>query len=151
MNSKILLFAVLLFCSLTLSAQTPAERLVAGYENVSGFKTIEVSGVKMAFARPVLKKHKIGPMADNVSKVCVLKVERPSAKDRERFFDDMKNTLKGYKYHGKSSSPDGDTDVYVNMPSPELVDELVVYNPHKLTLNVLLGNFPVSELSKLEN
>lgn len=150
MNSKILLLAISLFCSLLVSAQTPAETLVLKYDDVKGFKTIEVSGMKMAFARPILKKYPIGPMADDVTKVYVLKIDKPSAQERKMFFDNLKSTLKKYRYYGKSATPGGYTDVYVHMSSPEVVDELVIFNPQKQVLNVLFGKFPVAELLKLE-
>ena len=146
---KVILFIVFLLVTAAAFASTPAQDLIQKYGEINGGRLVAVSGSKMVFARPVLKRYTIGPMADAVESVMVLNMKKTPAQDREVFMNDMKNTLKEYRYYGKSGSPDGLIDVYVHMKTEDCVDELVVFNPHSFTLNSLIGIFPVEKLLSL--
>lgn len=140
---------MLLMASTAMFAATPAQGLMQRHSELKGARTLEASGSKMTFVRPVLKRYTIGPMSDCVEAVMVLSMKKTPATDREIFMEDMKNTLKAYRYYGKSGSPDGLVDVYVHMKSEDCVDELVVFNPNTFVLNSLVGNFPVKKLLSL--
>ena len=146
---KIVLFLALLFAATLGFASTPAQELIKKHSEIKGGRVLEASGSKMVFVRPALKRYTIGPMSDSVEAVMVLNIKKASDKDRKVFMDDMKNTLKNYRYYGKSGSPDGLVDVYVHMKTEDCVDELVVFNPHSFAFNILIGNFPVEKLLSL--
>ena len=146
---KILSFILFLFVTTLGFASTPAQDLMHRHSEIKGGRVLEASGSKMVFVRPALKRYTIGPMSDCVEAVMVLSMKKTPDKDRKVFMDDMKNTLKKYRYYGKSGSPDGLVDVYVHMKTEDCVDELVVFNPHTFTLNILIGNFPVEKLLSL--
>lgn len=147
---RFLILFVMLNVSIAAFAGSPAKEFVSRYEGIKGSRMIQVSGAKMALARPVLKKFPIGPMADSVDEVVVLRVDKASDKVKADFLDDMKNSLIKYVYYGKSETQKGLVDVYVHPKSEELVDELVIYNPEIWVLNILSGDFPVSDLLGLD-
>ena len=103
----------------------------------------------MVFVRPVLKRYTIGPMSECVEAVMVLNLKKTPPSDMDVFMEDMHNTLRNYRYYGKSGSPDGLVDVYVHMKTDDCVDELVVFNPGTSVLNSLIGIFPVEDLLRL--
>ena len=148
---RVILALLVFLAAAELFAATPAQTLIVRGGSVKGAKKIEVSGAKMAFARPVLKKYPIGAMSESVNEVYVLSLKKVSPTDREAFMTDMKKTLKSYVYYGKSENPDGIVDVYVHMKTDNMVDELVVYNPETFVFNSLIGEFPVSELLRIDN
>lgn len=132
-------------------AGTPAEELVARHAEVKGARSIEVRGAKMKFARPILKRFPIGPLADYVTEVTVLDVDRTSPESKERFLGDLALTLRQYRYSGKSDTPNGLVDVYVHLYSDSIVDELVIFNPESNVLNIIDGRFSVEDLIKLSS
>ena len=147
---KILLLFLILFCNAArLCADTPAEVLIDKYQRVEGFKRVKAQGSTMAFARPVIKRYPIGPMADSVERVSVMRFNKAEADKNEAFMADFNKVMKQYQYYGKSETPDGLVDVYVHLESPDTVDELVIYNEHKETVNSLVGVFPVKSLLSL--
>ena len=146
---KVILFIVSLLVTAAAFASTPAQDLIQKYSEINGGRVVSASGSKMMFVRPVLKRYTIGPMSDSVESVMVLNMKKTPDNDRRVFMDDMKNTLKKYRYYGKSGSPDGPIDVYVHMKTEDCVDELVVFNPNTFVFNSLIGDFPVEKLLSL--
>ena len=146
---KIVLSLVFLLVTTFGFAVTPAQELMQRHSEIKGGRFLEASGSKMVFVRPALKRYTIGPMSDRVDAVMVLNMKKTPGADREIFMEDMKNTLRNYRYFGESDSPDGMTQVYVHMKSDDCVDELVVFNPNTFVLNSLIGNFPVEKLLSL--
>ena len=132
-------------------AGTPAEDLVGRHADVKGARHIEVRGARMKFARPILKRFPIGPLADSVTEVTVLDVDRTSPESKERFLGDLALTLRQYRYSGKSDTPNGLVDVYVHLYSDSIVDELVIFNPESNVLNILDGRFSVEDLIELSS
>lgn len=147
--NKIVSFIVFMLVAVSGFASTPVQDLLKRHSGIKDGRFIEAGGSKMVFVRPVLKRYTIGPMSDCVKSVMLLSVKKTPEADRRAFMDDMKETLAKYRYYGKSGSPDGLIDVYVHMKTEDCVDELVVFNPHSLTLNSLIGIFPVEKLLSL--
>jgi len=145
----IIIVILLTLLSVDVFAGTPAEDLICSYDGVKGARNIEVKGSRIKLARPILKKYPIGPMADLVTEVEVLNMGKAAEQDRQRFLEDLSNTLSHYRYYGKSDSPNGLVDVYVHLQTEEVVDELVIFNPDSLVLNILFGDFSVEDLLKL--
>lgn len=137
--------------SMNVFAGTPAEDLICSYDGVKGARNIEVKGPRIKLARPILRKYPIGPLADQVTEVEVLNIGKASEQDRQRFAEDLAKTLRHYRYYGKSDSPNGLVDVYVHLQTETLVDELVIFNPNSIVLNVLFGSFSVEDLLKLDS
>ena len=147
---KYILILLTLFVAFEMSALSPAESFVKKYEDLKGVRCIQVAGAKMRFARPVLKRYPIGPMSDCVNEVIVLNMEKASEQDKSHFIKELHRVLRQYEYVGKSDSPNGEVDVYLNLESPDYVDEIVIYNPELMTVNVLAGKFPVPDLKKIQ-
>lgn len=145
----IIIVILLTLLSVDVFAGTPAEDLICSYDGVKGARNIEVKGSRIKLARPILKKYPIGPMADLVTEVEVLNMGKAAEQDRQRFLEDLSNTLSHYSYYGKSDSPNGLVDVYVHLQTEAVVDELVIFNPDSLVLNILFGDFSVEDLLKL--
>lgn len=145
-----MLFVLVVLLSMDAFADTPAEMFMGGYDDVKGAKHIEVKGGTMVFARPVIRKFPIGPMADLVEEVSVLNMSKTGSSEKDTFLAKLKVMLEmNYKYYGKSDTPNGIVDVYVHLASDDLADELVIYNPELFVLNSLVGKFPVEQLLKL--
>ena len=145
----IIIVILLTLLSVDVFAGTPAEDLICSYDGVKGARNIEVKGSRIKLARPILKKYPIGPMADLVTEVEVLNMGKAAEQDIQRFLEDLSNTLSHYSYYGKSDSPNGLVDVYVHLQTEAVVDELVIFNPDSLVLNILFGDFSVEDLLKL--
>lgn len=145
----IIIVILLTLLSVDVFAGTPAEDLICSYDGVKGARNIEVKGSRIKLARTILKKYPIGPMADLVTEVEVLNMGKAAEQDRQRFLEDLSNTLSHYSYYGKSDSPNGLVDVYVHLQTEAVVDELVIFNPDSLVLNILFGDFSVEDLLKL--
>lgn len=135
--------------ALNLSAGTPINDLVDKYKEVKGASDMNVKGGAMVFARPVIRKYPIGPMADKVDEVTIVKMEKASDSDKKNFSSDIYNLRNTYIYSGKSETPNGPCDVYVHLASESEADMIIVYNGGKYILNVLRGHFPVSELQAI--
>ena len=147
---RLILFIAVLCVGVAVYAGTPAEDLIERFESLKGARGITVSGAKMVFARPVIRRFPIGPLADDVKVVSVLKMNKVSESDRQRFLESLGETLdRNYEYYGKADTPNGIVDVYVHLKNSDIVDELVIYNPELCVLNSLLGSFPVSALLAL--
>ena len=146
---SLIIYIAFLFIAAEAFAATPAQELISRYGDMKGIRKVEVSGSKMVFARPILKRYPIGKMADSVMAVGVVNLTKASATDKEAFLNDLKHTMRNYRYYGKSETPEGPVDVYVHLQSDDMVDELVTYNPETYVLNSLIGDFPVKELLSL--
>lgn len=147
----IFILMILMLLSTDAFSGTPAEDLIRSYEGIKGARNIEVKGSSIKLARPILRKYPIGPMADLVTEVEALNMGKASELDRKLFMEDLEKTLSHYRYYGKSDSPNGLADVYVHLQTETVVDELVIFNPGSVVLNVLFGNFPVADLLKLNS
>ena len=77
-------------------------------------------------------------------------MEKVSEPNKSQFLKELRPVLRQYEYVGKSDSPNGEVDVYLSLESPDLVNEIVIYNPTLMTLNVLAGKFPVQDLQKIQ-
>lgn len=130
-------------------AQTPVERVIEKYESVKGARYFLAKGASMRFARPILKKTPVAPIASDVDEVAVLKMEAASQYNRDMFDSDLESALKNYEYYGKHDSTNGIVDVYILKPQDDIVRELVIYNPELWSLNSLYGSFTVSSLLEL--
>ena len=150
-DMRLFLIFLTIFAASEIFAATPAQTLIARNGSIKGAKKIEVSGAKMVFARPVLKRYPIGAMSESVDEVYVLNLKKVSPADLNAFMNEMNKVLRSYRYYGKSDSPDGLVDVYVHMKSDDLVDELVIFNPESFVVNSLIGEFPVNELLKIDS
>ena len=151
MLRKVLLFiAVLMTVAATLSAQTPAEKLILKYKDTSGSREFSAEGIKMNFARTLIKSTTLAPVADDVSKLYVLRMAGASKSVLPLFKFDLKGMLKNYSYYGKAPSKNGEVDVYIHRTGPQTVDELVIYNPAINSLTSLVGNFSVNVLLQLD-
>ena len=132
------------------SAQTtPIEKLIIKYEDVKGSRELMLSGAKITFARGLIRQTQVGSLADDVDKLAVLKMGNASQQEKASFYNDLVAVLKSYQYCGKHPSKNGPVDVYISVPSGEIVKELVIYNPAIYTLNSLYGEFTVDSHLKL--
>ena len=128
---------------------TPVEDIVLKYQDVKGAKSLVAKGLMMKMARPLLKSHSIAPLADKVQEMSVLRMDKVKPEERTVFLDDMNKCLSAYVYAGKSDTPNGVVDAYVHLSSPDVADELVVYNPKLVALYSLRGDFTTEELLKI--
>lgn len=131
-------------------AQTPVEKVILKYENVSGAKEFVAQGGRMALARSLLKRTPVAPVASDVSELAVLKMENASRQSQLLFERDLKEALKDYEYRGRQDSKNGMVDIYVLYSGKDKVRELVIYNSAILSLNSLYGSFSVDSLLELE-
>lgn len=103
----------------------------------------------MAIARSLLKRTPVAPIASEVEKLSVLKMENVSSAIRKEFVDELDAALRKYEYYGHQETKNGEVDIYVLPSGSETVSELVIYNPAIYSLNSLYGNFSVQTLLKL--
>ena len=134
-----------------LHAQTPVEKLILKYEHADGAREYFAQGGKLAFARPLLRKTPVAPIASDVTKLAVLKMQGASRQYQMMFEKDLKEALESYQYRGKQDGKNGIVDIYVLYSGNDMIRELVIYNPAILSLNSLYGNFTVESLLKLEH
>ena len=130
-------------------AQTPVEKVITKYENTKGSKELVVNGVKMAFARGLIRQTPVAPIADDVTELAVIRMANVSKSEQKLFYDDLMASLKGYQYCGKHDSKNGPVDVYILPPSKGMVKELVIFNPAIYALNSLYGEFTFESLMSL--
>lgn len=145
----LLLLTALLLTAAQTYAQTPIEKLIIKYCNISGAKEISASGSKMAVARVMMKHTPVAPVAEDVDKVSILKMAGASRQSLEMFENDLQKVLKSYEYYGTQEEPNGKVDVYVMRSGTSVIKELVVYNPENHTLNSFYGSFPLDALMKI--
>ena len=145
----ILLISLLSQSALIAYAQTPEETVISHYEDVKGARNFIASGGKMAIARSLLKNTDVAPIASEVEKLAVLKMQNAVPSVRGEFVGELDAALKSYEYYGRQDTRNGEVDIYVLPSGTETVSELVIYNPAIYSLNSLYGNFSVQTLLKL--
>ena len=134
-----------------MSAQTPVETVISHYEDVKGARNFIATGGKMTIARSLLRKTEVAPIASEVEKLAVLKMQNATPSVRGEFVDELDAALKKYEYYGHQATKNGEVDIYVLLSGSETVSELVIYNPVIYSLNSLYGNFSVQTLLKLDS
>lgn len=146
-----LLISLMYLPSLITFAQTPVENVISRYEDVKGARNFIATGGKMAIARSLLRKTEVAPIASEVEKLAVLKMQNAAPSVRGEFVDELDAALKKYEYYGHQATNNGEVDIYVLLSGSETVSELVIYNPAIYSLNSLYGNFSVQTLLKLDS
>lgn len=136
--------------ALMTSAQTPVEIVISHYEDVSGARDFIATGGKMAIARSLLRNTEVAPIASEVEKLAVLKMQNAALSVRGEFVDELKEALKKYEYYGQQDTKNGVVDIYVLQSGSDTVRELVIYNPSIFSLNSLYGTFSVQTLLQLD-
>lgn len=145
--------AIILSASLLVfgaNAQTPVEKVIIKYEDVSGARNFIAQGLKMTLARKLLKSTPVAPIASEVDELAVLKMENAAQKERLDFVADLDNALKSYEYYGKQLTKNGEVDIYILRRGPDSAEELVIYNSGIFSLNSLHGDFTIEELLELD-
>ena len=56
---------------LSMSAQTPVEKVMIKYEDVQGAKNFVAQGIKMTLARNLLKSTQVAPIASDVDELYI--------------------------------------------------------------------------------
>ena len=134
-----------------MSAQTPVETVISHYEDVKGARNFIATGGKMTIARSLLRKTEVAPIASEVEKLAVLKMQNAAPSVRGEFVGELDAALKKYEYYGHQATKNGEVDIYVLPSGEDTVSELVIYNPVIYSLNSLYGNFSVQTLLKLDS
>ena len=147
---KMILIISALFAVISLWGGTPAQKLVDDYKELKGVRHYSAKGAMMTVARPLMKSYSMAPLAHKVEEMYVLRMDKARPDVQEQFFNDLKKVFDSYIYAGKSDSPHGIVDAYVHVSSPDVADELVVYNPEIMTLYSLIGEFTNEELQKVQ-
>lgn len=150
MLRKLYISIIFLFLAASAWAKTPVEDVVNRYTDMKGVRHLTAKGAKMNMVRPILRTYPLGPLADDVQYLIVLKLEKASVADRKIFEKDLLTALKQYEYCVTQEAQEGGmADVYIYRSQSGEIIEIVVYNPEKATLNSLQGKFPVEELLRL--
>ena len=147
---RIIIIFIALFATFSLWGATPAQKLVDDYKDLKGVRHYSAKGAMMAVARPLMRSYSMAPLAHKVEEMYVLRVDKARPDVQEQFFDDLVKVLDTYIYAGKSDSPHGIVDAYVHVASPDVADELVVYNPDLMALYSLIGEFTTEELQRVQ-
>lgn len=146
----ILLLSLIIGVTSGISAQTPVETVISHYEDVRGAKYFIATGGKMAIARSLLRNTEVAPIASEVQKLAVLKMQNVVPYIRGEFVDELDEALKKYEYYGQQDTKNGVVDIYVLPSDSDTVRELVIYNPSIDSLNSLYGSFSVQTLLQLD-
>ena len=146
---KILILFILIVVAGQLSAQTPVESVVMEYQDASGSRKFIAQGMRMSLARSLLKSTPVGPIANDVDKLYILKMEGTPQSVCHAFVTDLDKALESYEYYGKQPSSNGEVSVYVHYSAQETIDELVIYNPAIYSLNCFYGRFTPQQLRAL--
>ena len=150
MRRSFVIIIVLLAAVSNLYAQTPVEKVILDYEGAGGARSFIAQGVRMALARQLMKATQVAPVASDVDKLYVLKMEGAESDVRSEFVHNLYGALAEYRYYGQCPSKNGEVDVYY-MPAGEgFVKELVIYNPAIYSLNSLYGDFTLEQLLALD-
>ena len=132
-------------------AQSPVESVISAYGDARGVKTFTAKGAVMTFARRYMRRTPIGPLADKVETVSVLKLERASEEVKTGFLSALRDTLRRYDFYGvKPGEEDRPVEVYGTPLSDGYVHEIVVYNPDFYALFSMRGAFSMEELISLD-
>ena len=137
--------------SVSMTAQTPVESLMSGFDERKGVNVLIAEGGMMTIARGYIRKSPMGPLADSVDEVTILTMKRASDQTKQDFLSKLHKALAGYMYYGKKKGMnDSIVDVYGSEIKNGVVSELVVYNPVNHSLFSMRGSYPVEELQKLD-
>ena len=147
---KVIIIFVALLATVSLWGGTPAQKLVDDYKERDGVRHYVAKGAMMTVARPLMKSYSIAPLAHKVEEMYVLRVDKADADIQEQFKKELDSVLATYQYAGKSDTTRGIVDAYVHVASPQVADELVVYNPKLMSLYCLIGEFTEEELHKIQ-
>lgn len=147
---KVLIILCAVFLANALQAGTPAQDMVEQYKELKGARHYSARGALMKMARPMMRAYSMAPLAHKVEEMYVLRMDKVRPEIRTEFLNDLKKVLGQYVYAGKSDSPNGIVDAYVHVSSPDVADELVVFNPEICTLYSLIGEFTKEELQKVQ-
>ena len=147
---RIVISVLIALIACNMLAQTPAEALVEQYREVKGARNLVAKGSVMKMVRPMLKKYNIAPIAHKVEEMSVLRMDKVDPQVKAEFLADMNEALKQYMYAGQSDTPNGIVDAYVYSSSPDIADELVVFNPELCAFYSLSGEFTREELLKIQ-
>ena len=147
---KFIISIVLALAAICLRAGTPAQDIVNDYKDLKGARFYLAKGAVMKVARPMMRSYSIAPLSHKVEEMSVLRVDKMNPELQESFMIDLEKVLATYVYAGKSDSPHGVVDAYVHIASPDVADELVVYNPKLKALYSLIGEFTREELLKIQ-
>ena len=150
MSRIILLLFLMMMFVVNLSAQTPVQKVIIKYEDVTGARNFVAQGLRMTLARKFIKSTPLAPIAQEVDELYILKMEDVSPNIRNAFVRDIKSALRQYKYYGTHPSKNGEVDIYILPSSSTTVKELVIYNPEIYSLNSLHGDFTYTELEALD-
>lgn len=133
-----------------LSAQTPVQKVIIKYEDVTGARNFVAQGLSMTLARKFIKSTPLAPIAQDVDELYILKMQNVAPNIRNAFVRDLKVALRQYKYYGTHPSKNGEVDIYILPLGTSSVKELVIYNPEIYSLNSLHGDFNYTELEALD-
>lgn len=130
-------------------SDTPVADIVRIYKGERGTRELVASGTRLNMVRVFIKRTPVGPVADDVTELSVLKMQNAEDSVKEAFVRDLRDALKPYQYVGIEESPNGPVEVYVLLESSDEVVELIVYNAEIFSLNCLYGPFSADSLRKL--
>ena len=147
---RVIISIVAAFAAFTLFAGTPAEDVVEKYKEMKGARNLVAKGILIRMARPLMKDYQIAPLAHKVEELSVLRIDRASAEIRQRFLKDLHDALSQYMFAGQSVTRNGVVDAYVHLASPDVADELIVYNPKIFALYSVSGIFTREELEMIQ-
>lgn len=138
--------------SLTASAQSPIETLIASYDDVHGVKTYDMKGgPMMALVRSNIRKSPMKPLADDVQEASILIMKKASDQSKAKFLSSLRAALKSYQFYGKKPGMDGYiVEVYGNPVKNGIVTELIIFNPEIYSLFSLRGSYSIAELRALD-
>lgn len=143
-----ILYATLAMAAVSF-AQTPVSTVMVKYGSVKGAQDFSAKGGKMNIVRGIIRKSPVGPVADSIDELFVLKLSKASAQNKNSFLTDLKSALKDYEYQGKEPYNDSVYEIYILRSGADVVKDLVMYNPEAYSLNSLQGTISFSELAKL--
>ena len=138
--------------SLTASAQSPIETLIASYDDVHGVKVYDTKGGPlMALVRSNIRKSPMKPLADDVQEASILIMKKASDQSKAKFLSSLRAALKSYQFYGKKPGMDGYiVEVYGNPVKNGIVTELIIFNPEIYSLFSLRGSYSIAELRALD-
>lgn len=148
-----IIFTIVTFC-VALSAvaqQTPIESLIQKYEDSLGARSFVAQGLKMMLARKLIEQTDVAPIAADVKVLYVIRMAGVAQGTRLNFVSELYKVLESYHYYGTIPSKNGTVDVYLKYSTPEIIEELVIYNPAIYALNSLFGKFSMQELLQLRD
>jgi hypothetical protein len=141
-----------LVVSLTLSAQTPIEKLMFSYDDVHGVNVYDMKGGPlMAIVRSNIRKSPMKPLADDVEEATILMMKKASDQSKSQFLSSLRTALKSYQFYGRKPGVEGNlVEVYGSPVKDGAVAELIIFNPEIYSLFSLRGSYSVAELKAMD-